>query len=157
MDEQADRKHPGGAVPAIDLGPLPGLIGYALRRAQLVVFHDFHQSFAPVRLRPAQYSVLLVLRRNPGLRQAQVADALGIQPTNFVPLLDELAQRGLAERRRAEDDRRAFALFITASGEALLAEADRLLAEHESRLLARIGPAGRDELVRLLHALGGAE
>src|SRR4051794_16836926 len=34
----------GGAV--VDLGPLTGMLGYALRRAQIAVFQDFHRRFA---------------------------------------------------------------------------------------------------------------
>ncbi|MEN3384710.1 MAG: hypothetical protein V7608_4754, partial [Hyphomicrobiales bacterium] len=62
----------------IDLGPLPELIGYVLRRAQLVVFQDFFSAFAPFDISPAQFSVLTVIERNPGLTQTQVAAALGI-------------------------------------------------------------------------------
>ena len=89
------------ARPDIDLGPLPELIGYVLRRAQLVVFQDFFAAFAPFDIRPAQFSVLTVIERNPGLTQSQVAEALGIKRTNFVGMLDELEKRGLAERRQA--------------------------------------------------------
>ena len=85
----------------IDLGPLPELIGYVLRRAQLVVFQDFFSAFAPFDIRPAQFSVLTVIERNPGLTQSQVAAALGIKRTNFVGMLDALEKRGLAERRQA--------------------------------------------------------
>jgi hypothetical protein len=55
------------AKPKIDLGPLPGLIGYVLRRAQLVVFQDFFAAFAPFDIRPAQFALLTVIARNPGL------------------------------------------------------------------------------------------
>ena len=50
-------------------------------------------------IRPAQFSVLEVIGRNPGLRQTQVSFALGMKTTNFVPLLDQLERRGLAARR----------------------------------------------------------
>src|SRR5690348_16351341 len=60
----------------VDLGQLPGLIGYVLRRAQLAVFQDFFAAFAPHNIRPAQFSVLTVIDRNPGLTQSQVAGAL---------------------------------------------------------------------------------
>ena len=54
----------GDSLPAstgLDLGPLPGLLGYALRRAQVAVFADFMASFATLDLRPAQFSVLLLM------------------------------------------------------------------------------------------------
>jgi len=58
---------------SIDLGPLPELIGYVLRRAQLAVFQDFFAAFAPFDIRPAQFSALTIIERNPGLTQSQVA------------------------------------------------------------------------------------
>src|SRR6266850_8219754 len=104
----------------IDLGPLPELIGYVLRRAQLVVFQDFFGAFAPFDIRPALFSVLTVIERNPGLTQSQVAEALGIKRTNFVGMLDTLETRGLTERRQAVRDKRSYALYLTAEGAALM-------------------------------------
>jgi DNA-binding MarR family transcriptional regulator len=138
---------------AIDLGPLPHLLGYVLRRAQLQVFQDFHRTLAPLALTPTQFGVLVVLSCNPGLRASRVAEALGIQRTNFAPLLAGLEQRGLAERRRTERDRRAAALFLTEAGTALLAKADALVHAHDHRFDARIGAHGRTELLALLHRL----
>ena len=54
---------------AIDLGRLPQIVGYMLRRAQLAAFHDFMRGYAEADIRPAQYAVLTVIERNPGLRQ----------------------------------------------------------------------------------------
>jgi DNA-binding MarR family transcriptional regulator len=138
---------------AIDLGPLPGLVGYTLRRAQLAVFQDFHAGFATLDLSPAEFFVLLVISRNPGLRQGQIADALGIQPPNFAVLLGRMAKRGLAERRKSARDRRAVALHLTAAGETLLARALVLLEQHEQRLIGRLGEAKRKQLLRLLRDL----
>ena len=89
-----------------------------LRRAQLVVFQDFFAAFAPFDIRPAQFAVLTVIERNPGLTQSQVADALGIKRTNFVGMLDALEARGLAERRQTARDKRSYALYLTAEGAA---------------------------------------
>jgi len=136
--------------PAVDLGPLPGLIGYALRRAQLAVFHDFIRTLAAVDIRPAQFSVLLVIEANPGLKQSEVSAALGIQRTNFVALLDELERRGLARREPAAGDRRSHALHLTDDGEALLRRMKALQERHERRLVERLGEAGRRQLLALL-------
>jgi DNA-binding MarR family transcriptional regulator len=134
---------------SIDLGPLPELIGYVLRRAQLTVFQDFFAAFAPFDIRPAQFSVLTVIERNPGLTQSQVAEALGIKRTNFVGMLDELEKRGLAERRQARD-KRSYALFLTPDGAALMRKLRPVIKAHESRMIARVGEDGRDRLVALL-------
>jgi DNA-binding MarR family transcriptional regulator len=142
----------------IDLGPLPDLIGYVLRRAQLVVFQDFFAAFAPFDISPAQFSVLTVIERNPGLTQTQVAAALGIKRTNFVGLLDELEQRTLAERRPVSGDKRSYALYLTAEGAALMRKLRPVLKAHEGRMVAKVGEAGRDQLLALLHDIadGGA-
>ena len=116
----------------LDLGPLPSLVGYALRRAQLAVFADFYQEFAALGLRPAQFSVLVVLRHNPGARASQVAEALGIQRANFTSMLRGLQERALVERRAAADDSRAVALHLSAAGNGLLDQAEAALARHET-------------------------
>jgi DNA-binding MarR family transcriptional regulator len=139
--------------PSIDLGPLPELIGYVLRRAQLAVFQDFFGAFAPFDIRPAQFSVLTVIERNPGLTQSQVAEALGIKRTNFVGMLDALEARGLTERRQAARDKRSYALYLTAEGSALMRKLKPVLKAHESRVVALVGADGRDRLVELLHEI----
>jgi DNA-binding MarR family transcriptional regulator len=138
---------------SIDLGPLPELIGYVLRRAQLAVFQDFFAAFAPFDIRPAQFSVLTIIERNPGLTQSQVAEALGIKRTNFVGMLDELEKRGLAERRQTARDKRSYALYLTAEGAALMRKLKPVLKAHESRMIARVGEDGRDRLVARLHEI----
>ena len=135
----------------VSLGPLPELVGYLLRRAQLAVFADFLQHFAVLDLRPAQYSTLIVLRHNPGSRPSQIADALGIKRANFVVLQTELAGRGLIERRTDARDRRAHTLYLTAAGAALMVQADAALAEHELGVAATLGQVDYDALLRILN------
>ncbi len=140
----------------IALGRLPEHIGFVLRIAQIAVFQDFHRAVAALDLRPAQYSVLIVLRENPGVRASQVAEALGIKRTNFVPLLDGLERRGLTTRERLARDRRAFALFLTEAGMALLGRAEEAVDAHERNLAALLGDAGKATLLDLLARLTAA-
>lgn len=137
----------------LDLSELTGVVGYILRRAQLAVFEDFIARFAALDLKPAQYSVLLVIGRNPGRKQSEIAAALGIQRPNFVAMLDELERRGLAERVRSTTDRRSHAIVLTDDGRALLDRALRVQADQERSLAARLGPGGRETLVGLLKRL----
>ena len=139
----------------LDMGPLPELIGYVLRRAQLAVFQDFFGAFAPFDIRPAQFSVLTVIERNPGLTQSQVAEALGIKRTNFVGMLDELERRGLAERRQTARDKRSYALHLTTEGAALMRRLKPVLKAHESRMVGKVGEDGRDALIALLREIAG--
>src|SRR4030066_1895971 len=75
---------------AIGLGVLNGHLGYFVRRLQVWVFQDFVRTLAPLRIRPAQYSVLVVIETNPGLSPADIAEQLGIERGPLVRLPDRL-------------------------------------------------------------------
>jgi DNA-binding MarR family transcriptional regulator len=147
----ADAETPGSRI--VDLGPLPGQVGYLMRRAWVAMSQDFLHTFADVAIRPSQYGVLLIIERNPGLKQADVSAALGIKRTNLVALLDGLEERGFARREAATGDRRSYALYLTSKGMALLQRLCELHELHESRMLARIGEEGRTQLLALLAAV----
>jgi DNA-binding MarR family transcriptional regulator len=106
----------------LDLGELPRLSGYMLRRAQFAAFNDFLRFFEDLGVRPVQYAVLTVIDRNPGLKQSQVSEALGIKRANLVAILDALERRGLARREAVATDRRSYALRLTDKGAALMKE-----------------------------------
>lgn len=142
------------AVRPVELGPLGETISFVLRRANAVVSDHIQRGFAGEAIRPMLYAIMMALRHNPGARQTAVSAALGIKRTNFVPLFDELQDRGLAERRRVANDRRAAALFLTEEGETLLRRLDELGQRIEARFTARIGAEGRTQLLGLLHRLG---
>lgn len=139
------------------LGPLSGYVGYALRRAQLAVFDDFFHTFKDIGLRPAEFGLMVVLNHNPGLKQAEASAVLGIRTPNFVALVDGLERRGLAQRRKAENDRRSHALYLTPAGEALLKTVTVRQAEHEDRMTARLGNGGREQLLTLLEKLAARD
>ena len=138
---------------SVDLGSLPAALGYLLRRAQVAVFADFITTLDGVGLRPGQYGALIVIQGNPGLSQRELCAALDIQEANFVPMMNGLVRRRLAQRRPSPADHRRYALHLTARGAALLRRARALQRSHESRLVARLGPRGRATLTRLLQAL----
>jgi DNA-binding MarR family transcriptional regulator len=142
----------GAAVSAgLQLGELAELLGYSLKRAQLKVFEDFLRCVAPLQLTPAQFSVLLLLDRNPGRNQTEIANTLGILRPNFVSMLDALESRGLCARMRSTNDRRSHILVLTDKGRAVLARAKKLVAsKHEARLNELLGPANRVALLEML-------
>ena len=104
------RKEPGEVSAqdtALQMGELSELLGYSLKRAQLRVFEDFLRCVAPLQLTPAQFSVLLLLDKNPGRNQTEIANTLGILRPNFVAMLDGLESRDLCTRMRSTNDRRS--------------------------------------------------
>src|SRR5262249_1434175 len=117
---------PGPAEPAeetqsVDLGRLVGHLGYFVRRSQIWIFQDFIRRLGEVDIRPAQYSVLLVIEANDGLSQSALSQTLGIERARLVRLLDSLEARKFVQRRRSRSDRRSQLLSLTAHGRSALA------------------------------------
>ncbi len=123
----------------LDYGPLGDRLGYVLRRAQIAVFEDFIATCCAYDIRPGQYSILTVIERNPGLSQTQVAGALGIKKPNFVAMVDAFEARGLVRRVAPPNDRRSYALFLTSAGKALMRKLHKAAAQHELRIIERVG------------------
>ena len=68
----------------------------------------------------AQWSVLVRLERQEGLKQSELADMLDLQPISLTRLLDRLAENGLIERRPDPNDRRANRLYLKPAARPLL-------------------------------------
>src|SRR6478609_4311405 len=136
---------------ALQLGELSEQLGYVLKRAQLKVFENFLRCMASLQLTPAQFSVLLLVEKNPGRNQTEIASTLGILRPNFVALLDNLESRDLCARIRSTNDRRSHILVLTDKGKAVLTRAKKLVAtKHESRLNELLGPSNREALLGML-------
>jgi DNA-binding MarR family transcriptional regulator len=143
-----------GHTSSLDVGVLNGHLGYFIRRLQVWVFQDFIRTLAPIDVRPAQYSVLVVIACNPGLSQSDLAAALGIERARLVRLLDKLEKRGLTRRLPSRTDRRSHALRLTSDGQRVLKRAKTLAAAHEMRLAERLGAEQRKSLLDILKHFG---
>jgi len=128
-----------GRVLTPDLGVLDNHLGYFIRRVQLWVFQDFIRTLAAIDIRPAQYSVLVMIAANPGFSQSDIAETLGIERARVVRLLDRLEKRGLTRRLASPIDRRSHTLRLTREGQRILKRAQALAAQHEMRLAERMG------------------
>lgn len=144
-------EHATDTTAALQLGELSEQLGYVLKRAQLKVFENFLRCMASLQLTPAQFSVLLLVEKNPGRNQTEIASTLGILRPNFVAMLDNLESRDLCARIRSTNDRRSHILVLTDKGKAVLARAKKLVAtKHEARLNELLGAANREALIAML-------
>ncbi len=141
----------------LNLGPLARLLGFRLRRAQLVVYEDFRRHAPPAQLAPGQLGILVIIDENPEMTQQQLCEGIGVDKSTFAISLDRLADRGLLRRMRSEDDRRRNSLRLTAKGKATL-RAMLLHAErHERRVFARLSAVERQQLMEMLKKIGEPE
>lgn len=129
---------------------LSTFIGYAMKRALSIVQADFAKTLAEYDLRAVSFSALSIIVGEPGLTQTQLADALQIERSNLVTIIDELAGRNLIVRAPVAQDRRRHALMPTTAGKQLAAVAKASAIEHERRLFACLTDEERTELQRIL-------
>ena len=135
--------------------PLKSLPGYALRRASATSMATLSRELAPVKLRPSEATVLLVIEANPEITQAEIGQALDIAGANMAPLVGRLAERELIERRPV--DGRSQGLRLTESGRGLLQRVKRIMQAHEEKLLAKIPRPQRAVFLECLRALWSGE
>jgi len=132
--------------PQVEDNDLNQLIGYRLKRAFNEIHLDLRKGLQPLGLRLITFTVLTMLKENPGLRQFQLARAIDVEKPNLVALIDELQDSGLIERAADPDDGRAWQLFLTAAGAARQREAFLVAQRQEARFLATL-PSGERQLL----------
>ena len=74
------------------------------------------------------------------MRQSQLADALAIERSNLVLIVDELELRELIFREPSKTDRRAYSLMTTLKGKRICEKASQANKESEERLLRCLDP-----------------
>ena len=110
---------------------------------------------APHGLHPGQDALLMLLWQSPGLRQADLAVRLGVEPPTITRMVRRLERGGLVERRRDPDDARVMRIYSTPRARLLEVIVRRVWSELENELTAALGAAGAAELSHLLQVAGG--
>jgi DNA-binding MarR family transcriptional regulator len=92
------------------LAELPAFLVQAVHRRGRRIYNA---ALKPLGLEARHVGVLGLLAASGPLIQRQIAEALDIDKSSVVTIVDDLERAGLAERRAAPRDRRAYAVRIT--------------------------------------------
>jgi DNA-binding MarR family transcriptional regulator len=129
MDDPSMDKLPGVLQqPRGQSGPLLELIGRRIRTEAESEIETFN-------LRPRHVIALTLLQLVGEQSQSDLGEALRIDRTNLVGLLNDLESAELIDRRRSPEDRRRHTVSLTPTGTRRLAELEDALAEAEQRVL----------------------
>ncbi|HWE08245.1 MAG TPA: MarR family transcriptional regulator [Solirubrobacteraceae bacterium] len=113
-------------------------------------------SSLPGDLRTAHLMLLTLLRDHGATTQTGLAEALRLDPSNLVGLLNDLERRGMVIRQHHPDDRRRHIVTIADDGITELRTTEQRLAAAEDRLLGALDPEERATLhCLLMRAAGG--
>jgi DNA-binding MarR family transcriptional regulator len=99
------------------------------------------------------YSVLAILGEGARETQATIADALTLDPSRLVALLDSLEEREMVMRQRDPHDRRRHVVSITDTGRTELARLRAIVRQLEDDFFAPLDAATREALHPILVAL----
>tara|TARA_R110001583_G_scaffold49694_3_gene155527 strand:- start:1788 stop:2234 length:447 start_codon:yes stop_codon:yes gene_type:complete len=138
---------------SLDFGILHDLIGYRLRRTQLMFFNRFAEACTDLGISPGLFGVLVLVSRNPGRTQTAIAQALGNDRSAMVAAVDKLEKMDLVERRPSLNDRRSYALYLTEHGETFYQTIENRVREHEQGLESLLEPGEKDLLIDMLARL----
>jgi DNA-binding MarR family transcriptional regulator len=148
------------AVPArgktIRLGPLTDYAGYHLRLAQDASFQAFVSRVGGSDIRPGYFTLLMLMRENPGITQTAISQASGRDKSTLTPAMRYLEDNGYVERRRAPSDRRAYGLYLTPLGEEAIAQLSRHASAHDADLDRIIGAERKAEFIGILRDIVAA-
>jgi MarR family transcriptional regulator, transcriptional regulator for hemolysin len=73
----------------------------------------FEQRASAMGVTRSQWRVLARLKREPNLRQVELAERLDMEPITLCRIVDRLEEAGLVERKTDPSDRRAWLLQLT--------------------------------------------
>jgi DNA-binding MarR family transcriptional regulator len=149
-----------GAIVDATVGP-PGLrfqggTGYLLAVAGAASRRRWVEMLAQFDLTPTQFKVIMSLGETGALGQRQLAELIGVDPRNCVPIVDSLVERALLSREIDGSDRRRRVLCLTAKGRGLAQDLETGNAEVESKLLSPFSAKEQEALRRMLTAIVGS-
>jgi DNA-binding MarR family transcriptional regulator len=121
-------------------------LGFMVLRSQRLMSQQLEAVFAAVGLSVAQHVALQLIDEALANCPSDIAKALGFDTGSATRLVDQLADKGLVERRRESTDRRQVSLALTAEGRSASAAARAASTHYMQSLLAGFDNAEADAL-----------
>jgi DNA-binding MarR family transcriptional regulator len=129
---------------------LKGSLCYAVHRARLSITTEVLGAFADQQITLIELMFLMVVAENPGISQADLAEALGVERPRIVPTLNKMEKRGLATRTVLATDSRFRQVQLTKSGQHMVRVLRKRLQEFQNALMARLDPTEARTIVSAL-------
>ena len=128
---------------------------HLIRRCQQY-FGDLYAREASGELTKQQFTVLAALENNEGVSQTALVEITGIDRSTLAEMVRRMLEKGLLSRERTEEDQRANAVAITASGRKALRSARSAADRAERALLDALPPPERTRFVKALAQIAAA-
>ena len=124
--------------------------GFLVRRLHQIHSAMFFEGCREFGVTPLQYSLLSILREQPGLDQSRLGEELGIDRSNAFDVVQRLKRAGLISLISDPIDRRRKKTTLTTKGRALLKQLDPPALKAHSDLLNSLSAKQQALLMALL-------
>jgi DNA-binding MarR family transcriptional regulator len=131
--------------------------GFLLNWVATASRRRFEAALAELGLKLPQFAVMNLVAAEPGRTQQALGDAIHIDPSSMVQVIDALAEMGIAERRPHPEDRRKHTIHLTPRGEELLGRARAAATEAGAETFGALDAEERETFQRLLRKVAGLE
>ncbi len=131
------------------------VVGHLIRLCQQRAVDLFTEEVGADGPNPRQFSVLINVFQNPGMSQTALVEASGIDRSTLTEVLKRMIDRGMISKRRAAEDQRTNALFLTDEGRATLEASFEDANRTHDRILEPLRPEDWDLAIDILTALSG--
>src|SRR5713226_495173 len=105
----------------------------------------------------AHHRVLDFVKRNSGMKVAELLDILKITKQSLGRVLKQLIDQGYVVQKEGVNDRRQRLLYVTTKGEALAMKLAGLQTARIARALSELGPQAHESACRFLAAMVNAD
>jgi DNA-binding MarR family transcriptional regulator len=131
-------------------------VAFLLAQVGAIAAERFGERAATIGLTRAQTGLIRAIATTEPMTQQALSARLDLAPSRLVVLVDELADAGILERRPVQDDRRAYAVHLTAKGKDLFAKLAIVGREHDQTFCAPLTETERTQLGEILQKLADA-
>ena len=127
--------------------------GHLIRRSQQIAVAVFMEETAGFGITPVQYAALVAIREQPALDATRLSQLIAFDRSTIGSVLERLESKGLITRESGREDKRTKRLGITRRGATLLDRIGAAVERAQERMLERLTPAERHQLMALLTKL----
>ena len=145
----------GEGKAAVSLGELEHSAGFIMRIAQLTAFERLFAVLGESDIKISEFTVLIAVAENPGIRQGVIADVLKIKWSNMTKLVRGLEDRGLVERHIPPDNRRSVVLRVTEKGRREINRSSEAMYRSDRAALSMLNDEEHAQLIALSRKIAG--
>jgi DNA-binding MarR family transcriptional regulator len=138
----------------VDRVKIEDSLGFKLAKASQRMYELFESYLNQADITSKQNGTLLIIHEHPELTQKEIALLQRVDQTTMGQIIDQLEEKQLVMRVKHPTDRRAYCLFLTDTGEKLIASLWADMKRCEAVFLQRLNT---DEIAQLFSLLDKIE